>query len=109
MKKKPKKLLRPHTITSAASKVSSIPIGVIRGKSRVGSVVAVRDLCLKLCKENMFTCDRDLGLYFNRQRSSISYALIRVEDHLDQSLQYQLMLQMIKEELGIVEEHINKP
>mgnify|MGYP003643430369 CR=1 FL=1 len=99
----PIKLLTPHSITTAASKITGKPVNVIRGATRVSSIVSVRDLCFKICKENMTVCDRDLAPYFNRERSTIRYALIRVEKNLAASNQYQLMYELIKEELGLIQ------
>lgn len=73
------KLLNPQTIIRAASIVSGKPINVIRGNSRASSVVAVRDICIKLCKDYLCVADRDIAASFGKDRSSICIALKRVE------------------------------
>lgn len=93
--------LNTYTIVKAASKISGKPMNLIRSKTRVASVVLIRDLCIKLCKETGILTDRDISPYFNRDRSTITHALSRVEDNLEQLEQYRIMLDDIKNELNI--------
>tara|TARA_R110002153_G_C13329738_1_gene497867 strand:+ start:4911 stop:5207 length:297 start_codon:yes stop_codon:yes gene_type:complete len=95
------KILNPQIIIKAASIISGKPINVIRGKSRASSVVAVRDLCIKLCKDNLFVADRDIAVPFGKDRSSVCIALKRVEKNLDQREQYRLLLDQVKGELNL--------
>lgn len=98
---KTKKLLSPQAIIKAASVISGKPINVIRGSSRASSVVAVRDLCIKLCKDYLCVADRDIAVSFGKDRSSICIALKRVEKNLDQRDQYRLLLELVKGDLGL--------
>ena len=95
------KILNPQTIIRAASIISGKPINVIRGSSRASSVVAVRDLCIKLCKDYLFVADRDIAAAFGKDRSSVCIALKRVEKNLDQRDQYRLLLELVKGELEL--------
>lgn len=95
------KLIKTSTIIRAATIVTGKPSNIIRGPSRVASVVAVRNLCYKIAKEYLFLADRDIASSFNRDRSAITYSLKRVEQDLEQQNNYRVMLRMIKEELGL--------
>ena len=96
-----KTLLSPHTITQAASVISGTPINVIRGRSRAASVVAVRDLCIKICKDHVFSADREIAVAFGKERSTVCVVLKRVKKNLLLRNQYRLMLELVEEELGL--------
>ena len=95
------KLVTTSAIIQAAAKVTGKPSKIIRGASRVASVVAARNLCYKIAKDYIFLADRDIAASFNRDRSAITYSLKRVEQDLDQQKNYRLTLQMVKEELEL--------
>tara|TARA_R110002050_G_scaffold86670_2_gene184033 strand:+ start:1013 stop:1309 length:297 start_codon:yes stop_codon:yes gene_type:complete len=95
------KLLNTFAIIKAAEKVTGKPAKVIRGSTRVASVVAVRNLCYKVAKEQLNLADRDIAASFGRDRSAVTHSLKRVEMDLAQRGNYRVMLSLIQEELGL--------
>ena len=96
-----KKIITPKDVVDAASEVTEKTIESIVDSNRLASNVAVRDLCFKICKDHLDMVDRDIAEFFKRDRSSITYALKRVEINLDRLNQYQAVYENIKERLGL--------
>ncbi len=95
------KLLNTFAIIKAAESVTGKPVKEIRGSTRVASVVAVRNLCYKVAKEQLNLADRDIAASFGRDRSAVTHSLKQVEKHLAQRANYRVLLSLIEEELGL--------
>mgnify|MGYP000203186401 CR=1 FL=1 len=95
------KLLNINAIINAAQKVTGKSSKAIKSPTRLASVVAARNLCYKIAKEQLFLADRDIAVSFNRDRSAVTYSLKRVEQDLDQQENYRVMLSLINKELGL--------
>jgi chromosomal replication initiation ATPase DnaA len=95
------KLLNINAIINAAQKVTGKSSKSIKSPTRLASVVAARNLCYKIAKEQLFLADRDIAVSFKRDRSAVTYSLKRVEQDLDQQENYRVMLSLINKELGL--------
>ena len=95
------KIITPQAVLEAASEVTEKPIDKILDSNRLASNVSVRDLCFKICKENLDMVDRDIADFFKRDRSSVTYGLKRVEKNLARLNQYQAIFENIKERLKL--------
>ena len=95
------KIITPQDVINAASEITEKPIDSIIDSNRLASNVAVRDLCYKICKEDLDMVDRDIADVFRKDRSSVTYALKRVEKNLSKLSQYPSILKNIKERLTL--------
>jgi len=95
------KLLSISAIINAAQKVTGKSAKSIRSSTRLASVVAARNLCYKIAKEQLFLADRDISASFNRDRSAVTYSLKRVEQDLEQQKNYRVTLSLIEKELKL--------
>jgi chromosomal replication initiation ATPase DnaA len=95
------KIIRPSNVIITAAKLFDKPQKIIRGSSRRASVVAIRDLCFKVCKDHLFMSDREIALAFGKERSSVTIALMRVNKNLAKRNQYQVMLAELEKELEL--------
>lgn len=75
-------IITAQDVTMAASSITNKSVDDIRSETRKASVVAIRDICFKICKENLFMVQDDIAEYFGRNRSSIAHALNRVDLNL---------------------------
>ena len=95
------KLINNHTIINAAERVTGKPQKILRGRSRVNSVVLIRNLCYKIAKDHLYLTDAEIARSFNRDRSAVTYALKHIEAKLKERPQYHNTLKAIEEELGL--------
>lgn len=95
------KLLTKSSIIRAASKISGLSEGLIRGSSRVNTLVLVRNLCYKIAKDHLYLSDREIARSFAKDRSSVTYALKETDKKLEERKQYRILLRLIEEELGL--------
>jgi chromosomal replication initiation ATPase DnaA len=95
------KIITPQDVVKAASEITDKPVDSIVDSNRFASNVAVRDLCYKICKEDLDMVDRDIAEVFRKDRSSVTYALKRVEKNLSKLSQYSSIHKNIKERLMI--------
>jgi chromosomal replication initiation ATPase DnaA len=93
--------ITPKKVLETASEITEKPIDKILDSNRFASNVAVRDLCFKICKDHLGMVDRDIADFFQRDRSSITYGLKRVEKNLARTNQYKAMYENIKERLKL--------
>ncbi len=98
---KTNQLISNYSITKAVEKVTGKPAKILQGASRVASVVSARNLCFKIAKDHLFLADRDIAVYFNRDRSAITYALKQIEKKLERRPQYKLTHEAVERELGL--------
>ena len=95
------KIIRPSTVINRASELFELKSNIIRGNSRRARVVAIRDLCFKICKDHLFMSDREIAVSFSKERSSVTIALKRVENNLEKRKQYRLMLSTLEGSLEL--------
>ena len=95
------KLINNYTNTKAVEKVTGKPFKILQGESRVSSVVSARNLCFKIAKDHLFLADREIAIFFNRDRSAITYALNNIDKKLENRPQYKLTLEAVERELGL--------
>jgi len=94
-------IITPYVVTMVASSITKKPADEIRSETRKASVVAVRDICYKICKEHLFMVQSDIAKYFGRNRSSIAHALSRVDKNLGKRPQYLKLYNAIIEKLDL--------
>lgn len=94
-------IITPYVVTMVASTITNKPAEKIRSETRQASVVAVRDICFKICKEHLFMVQSDIAKYFGRNRSSIAHALSRVDRNLEKRPQYRKLYDAIIEKLEL--------
>lgn len=95
------KIIKPSTVVNMAVDLFDSNHKVIRGASRRARVVAIRDLCFKVCKDHLFMSDREIAFAFGKERSSVTIGLKRVKDNLENREQYRLMLSALERSLGL--------
>lgn len=95
------KITTTKDVASIASSISQIPIEELRSQTRRSSVVAVRDICFKICKEQLNMVQDDIARYFSKNRSSIAHALTRVDFNLSQRPEYQKLHDAILNKLNL--------
>ena len=83
------KIITPKEVALVASSISKKPIEQIRSQTRKASVVAVRDICFKICKEKLGMVQDDIAEYFGKNRSSIAHGLQRADRKISKLPQYQ--------------------
>jgi chromosomal replication initiation ATPase DnaA len=94
-------IITPYVVTMVASSITNKPAEEIRSETRKASVVAIRDICFKICKDHLFMVQHDIAEYFGRNRSSIAHALNRVDRNLDKRPQYRKLYNAIIEKLDL--------
>lgn len=94
-------ILTIKDILEAVASVTNKPSNVLRGKSRVASVVSARYLCYKIIKDNLYLADQEISKAFRRDRSAVSYGLWRVEEDLNERPVLRKMLEKANESLGV--------
>lgn len=95
-----KKIITPNIVVEIASDIANKSAEDIFDSNRLASNVAIRDLCIKICKDDLNMVDRDIAEVFKRDRSSITYALKRVEVNLSKRNQYSIILENIRERIA---------
>lgn len=89
-------MINPYSVIRAAERVSSRPAKVITGQSRKSCVVTVRDACIYLIHEMTGMSSREISVIFNREHSSIRYAILRSEDRLTLCPKFRAAYEAIK-------------
>lgn len=95
------RLLNTVRIIKATEKITGKPSSIIRGSSRLNSVVLARNLCYRIAKDHLYLSDQEIARSFGRDRSSVTYALKHTERKLEERPQYKKTLEAIEEELGL--------
>ena len=95
------RLLNTIRIIKATEKVTGKPAKILRGSSRLNSVVLARNLSYKIAKDHLYLSDKEISRFFGRDRSSVTYALKHTERKLEERKQYRATLEAIEEELGL--------
>lgn len=95
------KLLTTYDIIEAVASITGKPAKVLRGASKVASVVAARNLCYKIAKEQLYLSDKEIAKSFSRDRSSVTYSLRKVEKDIEERPNYRLAYKLIQQKLGI--------
>ena len=94
-------IITAQDVTMVASSITNKPTEEIRSETRKASVVAIRDICFKICKDHLFMVQHDIAEYFGRNRSSIAHGLNRVEKNLEKRPQYRKLYNAILQKLDI--------
>jgi len=95
------KLLNTVRIIKATEKITGKPANILRGASRLNSVVLARNLCYRIAKDHLYLSDLEIARSFGRDRSSVTYALKHTDKKLEERKQYRNTLEAIEEELGL--------
>lgn len=94
-------IITPYVVMMVASSITNKPADQIRSNTRQASIVAVRDICYKICRDHLFMVQSDIAEYFVRNRSSIAHALSRVDRNLEKRPQYLKLYNAIIEKLDL--------